>query len=165
MFSFGGLFFMVMFQITVRLNLLYSADWDQPCVAAKRSCLKAENEWNQSNRLRRITTEGHVRICVWGGIECARTCICVTHPWVVIEPPQGHGSRQSFTCSNNNWGNLTTQAKIYNQPLKAFIERNPYSADKQCLCYNSLAADMYTYQSLQDSEYVSHSACICIFLL
>ncbi len=136
MFSSVGLFFRVMFQTTVRLNLLFSAGRDQACVAAERDGLKAENQRHKSDRLRRITTEGHVCIRVWGRIEHARTCICVTHLWAVIEPPQGRGSRQSFACSNNNSGNLTTQAEIYNQSLRGgrFLLREIHIQQRDSVC-------------------------------
>lgn len=158
MFSSSDCWFVFLHYVPVRLNIPSRTDWDQACVAAKRNSLKAGNERNQSNSLRRITTEGHVCICAWGRTERARTRMCVTHPWVVIEPPQGHGSRQSLACSNNNWGNPTTWAGFITTK-EAFIGGNPYSADKQCLCDNSLAADMYTYQSVQNPECV----CVCIF--
>ena len=158
MFSSSDCWFVFLHYVPVRLNIPSRTDWDQACVAAKRNSLKAGNERNQSNSLRRITTEGHVCICAWGRTERARTRMCVTHPWVVIEPPQGHGSRQSLACSNNNWGNPTTWAGFITTK-EAFIGGNPYSADKQCLCDNSLAADMYTYQSVQNPE------CVCVCLL
>lgn len=87
----------------------------------------------------------------------------MTHPWVVIEPPQGHGSHQSFTRNNNNRGDLTALAKIYSQDSedrKAFIKQNPYSADKLCWFYSGQAAPVFAYRSVQDSESATVSVCI-----
>lgn len=87
----------------------------------------------------------------------------MTHPWAVIEAPQGHGSHQSFTRNNNNQGDLTALAKIYSQDSedrKAFIKQNLYSADKLCWFYSGQAAPVFAYRSVQDSESATVSVCI-----
>lgn len=44
-----------------------------------------------------------------------------------------------------------------------FIEGNPYSADEQCLCYSSQAADTYTYQCLRVSQHaLVNYVCGCL---
>lgn len=79
----------------------------------------------------------------------------------LIEPPQGHGSRQSFTCSNNNWGNLTAQAKIYNQ---ASEERNQIHIEQiNCVCVRTAYMSSWrVHISICAGLWISYSVCVCV---
>lgn len=147
--SVSGLRFSLQFD-----NILSDTDWDRSRVTASRR----QRMKNQSDCIMRISTEWHVCICVWGRIECVQTCICVTHPWVVIEPPQGHSSRQSFTCCNNNWDNLLKQSKIYDESLRGgfYWGKSRFSR----LTMFVLLADLHTHQSALDFACVLLTMCV-----